>query len=206
MINFSKNLQELLDLKGVSQKELTDYCGKSPAWLSVMKKRSTIPDAETLDKIISFLGISNRGLLLKDENEVIEDSQPKFKLPLLSYVQAGQYTETFCDENDVEYIEVPYSNIKEGCFCLQVKGDSMSRSPGKSYYDGIFVIVDPNCDKSKDALNRKVVIARTEEGATIKEFVLEGDKPYLRPWNDRFQILEVTAETVIIGIVIQSFD
>lgn len=199
-VNFGNNLKNLLSSKNMTYKDLAAKCGKVESWVSQIIRRNQIPQKEDLETILKIFGKNNLSKLFLGI-----DSETN-KLPLLSYVQAGQYTETFCDENDVEYIEVPYSNIKEGCFCLQVKGDSMSRSPGKSYYDGIFVIVDPNCDKSKDALNRKVVIARTGEGATIKEFVLEGDKPYLRPWNDRFQILEVTAETVIIGIVIQSFD
>lgn len=198
-IEFGKNLKTLLSSKNMTYKDLANRCGKAESWVSQIIRRNQIPKSEDLEIMIRVFGRDKLQKLFLG----IDESSPK--IPLLSWVQAGSWSEII-STGDVEYIEVPYSNVKDGCFCLQVRGDSMSRSPGKSYYDGIFVIVDPNCDKSKDALNRKIVIARMNGESTIKEFVLEGDKPYLSPWNPKYSILEVTSSVEIVGIVIHSFD
>ena len=188
-IEFGKNLKTLLSSKNMTYKDLANRCGKAESWVSQIIRRNQIPKSEDLEIMIRVFGRDKLQKLFLG----IDESSPK--LPLLSWVQAGSWSEII-STGDVEYIEVPYSNVK----------DSMSRSPGKSYYDGIFVIVDPNCDKSKDALNRKIVIARMNGESTIKEFVLEGDKPYLSPWNPKYSILEVTSSVEIVGIVIHSFD
>lgn len=198
-MEFSKSLSAAIAKSGLSQKEIVARMKQrgeklTEATLSRWRNGQNKPDDQKIKILAEVLGISPYELTA---------SAYMNKIPLISWVQAGVWSETFTDY--AETIDVPVF-VKPNCFALQVRGDSMSRAIGKSYYDGCYVVVDPDFDKSPESLLHKVVIAQKQNEATIKEFILEGNKAYLKPWNNDYPILEVTSDTIIIGVVIRMFD
>ena len=199
-MNFSEKLKRIVSQSNMTQKAIVSAMNSkgvklTTATFSRWMNGTNEPEDENKIRILAEV--------LKIDPYELSGSAYLNKIPLLSWVQAGVWSETFTDY--VEYIEVPVL-VKAHCFALQVRGNSMSQSVGKSYFDGCYVIVDPTCDKTPESLLHKVVIARKQGEATIKEFILEGNKPYLKPWNPDYPILEVSDDTEIIGVVIRMFD
>ena len=91
-------------------------------------------------------------------------SEPVFEVPLISWVQAGQFTETIepTDFDDVqEHVVVPYR--RESLFALEVRGGSMSRvAPG-----GSLIVVDYY---DQDPVDGKCYIFRVGGEATFKRY------------------------------------
>lgn len=185
-------LKKEKDRVGWTGKELAEKMGVKPASVSRWLSGKDTPTLENLQKLSELLKVSISHLLGES-----------CMLPLLSWVKAGDFADALPFSYDT--IEVPMLIRRPDCFVLQVRGNSMSRPEGKSYFDGCYVVVDPHFDPAPDMLLHKVVIAQTSEGVTIKEYILEGDKPRLHPWNPAYHDLEVTEDTVIIGEVIKMF-
>ena len=129
--------------------------------------------------------------------------EPIRYLPLISWVQAGKWTEIDNARESETYerllpVTRRYSNR---AFALRVVGDSMSAPDGDSFPDGAIIVVDPN----QEAKNGSYVVVRTEgsDEATFKQLVIEGNHWYLRPRNPRYPIIEVTGEAAICGVVRQ---
>ena len=79
-------------------------------------------------------------------------------------------------------------------FALQVRGDSMI---GKHILDGDFVI----CEHGVTPRSGDVVAALIDNESTLKTFLRQGRKPYLRAENPRYPELIPAAELVIQGVV-----
>lgn len=197
-VNFGENLRKVMEQRKISGKELAEKLGVSTPCISRWLNNDNYPKPAMAAKIASILSVDYSVLVGAKELGNI------FQLPLLSWVQAGIWTASYTDY--AEYIDIPYSNIPQGCFVLRVRGESMSRASGKSYFDGCYVIVNPNCDKNPEELHHKVVIARNNGEATIKEFVLEDNQAFLKPYNTAFNAFPVTQDVEIVGEVIKMFD
>lgn len=154
---------------------------------------------DKLPKLAKMLGTNTDYLLSKKLiNDVSEPIKAK-KIPLISWVQAGQFNEMIDPVFD-EYIYVD-ENVPDECFALRVTGDSMtSQTGGKSIPDGSIVIVQPCC--FSEELNHKVVIARLNDKATMKELIIDSEI-YLKPWNAQYKIIEISSDVRIIGRVIR---
>lgn len=154
---------------------------------------------DKLPKLAKLLGTTTDYLLSKKlVNDVSEPMKAK-KIPLISWVQAGLFNEMTDPEFD-EFIYVD-DNVPDECFALRVNGDSMtSQTGGKSIPDGSVVIVQPCC--YSEELNHKVVIARLNDKATMKELVIDTDI-YLKPWNNFYKMIVISSEVEIIGRVIR---
>ena len=128
------------------------------------------------------------------------------KIPVISWVQAGAWSDTGCDDpamNCDEWMETS-SGVSEHAFALVVRGDSMtSLGNPRSIQEGAKVVVDPNFDH--DQLNRKIVVAMLEGSseATIKEFIQDGPVKFLKPLNPAYPSMQVTGNCRIVGVVKQ---
>lgn len=198
--NIKTNLGRLMVDNGITEQVLAVAIGVSQQAVNKWKTTGKVGKAN-LSKVAEFFK-TTPDLLMAGGNKTNLDPN---LLPLLSWVQAGDWADALPFSYDT--IEVPMLIKRPGCFVLQVRGNSMSRPEGLSYFDGCYVVVDPNIDRTPECLLHKVVVARTSEGATIKEFILEGNLKRLHPWNPdpSFHDLEVTEDTYIIGEVIKMF-
>ena len=128
------------------------------------------------------------------------------KIPIISWVQAGSWADTYCDNTEINpdgWIETS-AKVSTRAFALVVRGDSMTNhADPRSIQDGSKVIVDPEFDPAY--INRKIVVAMLDGSteATIKEFVQDGPSKYLNPLNSRYPVITVNGNCRIVGVVKQ---
>lgn len=127
-------------------------------------------------------------------------------VPVISWVQAGQWSEIIDSHHPGDgeaFVSVPGRVGKHG-FALRVEGDSMMNSgAGDSFPPGITIIVDPDVQAKTGSY--VVVRLDNEDQATFKQLIIDGGKRYLKPLNDRYPLMEITAPATICGVVVASF-
>ncbi len=124
-------------------------------------------------------------------------------LPLISWVQAGAWAEVAdpYQPGDYERLVPVTRRYSNHAYALKIKGDSMQAAEGVSFPDGSIICVEPN----QDARHGSYVVMKLEESqeATFKQLVIDGDRRYLKPLNQRYPIIEITREAVVCGVVRQ---
>lgn len=135
----------------------------------------------------------------------VTHTQPRGKVPLISWVQAGD----FCDAvdphpagKDDEWLECPMRHSKN-TYALLVRGSSMHNPMGdRSFAEGDIIFIDPDLQPQ----HRSLVICRLDGSneATFKRLLIEGDSKLLEAlnpsWPDR--IIKIEDNATICGVVI----
>lgn len=226
-------IRELRKAKGLTLQQLGDEFGISRASVSEWESGRSKPDANKLVHLADFLGTTvecllngdmNEGLSFKDSAatrrrlrggakqspDIVDNSEsnitewPVGKLPLISWVQAGDWSEivdNFQPGDAEDWIACPFPSGSHG-FVLRVVGDSMYNPSGDmSFREGDFISVNPD----REALHRSLVIARHNgEKATFKQLLIDGNEGAmlfaLNPnWPKRY--IPFDKHTEIIGVV-----
>ncbi|MBF0123627.1 MAG: transcriptional repressor LexA [Candidatus Omnitrophica bacterium] len=118
-----------------------------------------------------------------------------FQVPVLGRVQAGQAV--YAAEDLVGYLSLePLAFPGPDVFALRVRGQSMKDA---GIMDGDFVLIR----KQEHAQAGDIVVALMGDDATVKRLAKRGAQYFLDPANSDFQPISVTAETSIIGKVLQ---
>lgn len=116
-------------------------------------------------------------------------------VPLISWVQAGAFTEAIEDTNNAERI-ITDARVKPRTYALRVTGDSML----PLFPPGMILIIDPEMA----AAHGDYVIAKNGDNeATFKQLVKDGADWYLKPINPQYPI-KSAANIDIIGVVVQA--
>jgi repressor LexA len=123
--------------------------------------------------------------------------RPVADIPLFGSIPAGfaedrQQEATGCVSVDIETI-----GLKPGArtFALEVRGDSMI---GRHIVDGDLVLLEHGVNPR----NGDVVAALIDNESTLKTFVLERGKPWLRAENPRYPKMVPASELVIQGVMV----
>ncbi|MEJ6950551.1 transcriptional repressor LexA [Natronospora cellulosivora (SeqCode)] len=117
------------------------------------------------------------------------------QIPLVGKVTAGE--PILADENIEDFFPVPVEYLSSSAkelFMLEVKGESMIEI---GIHDGDLIIAQ----KQNYANNKDVIIALTEEGATVKRFFKEKDYIRLQPENKTMEAI-IVPDVYILGKVI----
>lgn len=126
-------------------------------------------------------------------------------VPFVGATSAGLFLETI--EETSEWIDLPGNQVKkisedvfkEKIFFVKVSGDSMT---GGGINDGNILLVKAISEyKSGD-----IVLVRTEDGTTVKRFIHDKGRIYLKPENPKYQNIPITDRTNFIGKVIQNLN
>ncbi|WP_175813341.1 LexA family protein [Burkholderia contaminans] len=226
-------IRELRKAKGMTLQQLADVFGISRASVSEWESGRSKPDGGRLLKLADVLDTSVEYLLNGDMNAahpsrdsaairrrlrggtkqspaVVDNSEsnitewPVGKLPLISWVQAGDWSEivdNFQPGDAEEWIACPFPSGRHG-FVLRVVGDSMFNPGGDlSFREGDFISVNPDWE----AKHRSLVIARHNgEKATFKQLLIdENDGPMLFALNPNWpkRYISLDKHTEIIGVV-----
>jgi len=167
------------------QKAILDYIttytmgrGYAPSLEEIGNKYSvSIP---TIHQHVKAL--EKKGYLKKEENQprgvsLFEQTPDSVEIPLLGFIAAGNPIEPI--ENP-KPIKVPKDLITNhgDYYALRVKGDSMIED-GICDQDVVVIKSQPIAN------NGDTVVAITEEGATLKKYVNQNGKIYLKPRNTR---------------------
>jgi SOS-response transcriptional repressor LexA len=132
---------------------------------------------------------------------------PRKRVPLISWVQAGSWSEVqdVFAAGEADEWESAYSSMPgESAFALLVKGDSMtSPYPGElTFPPGTIIIVDPG----RGAGPNDFVLAKdvSTQGATFKKLVFDGGRWFLKPLNPTYPTIEIDDPAMrVIGRVIE---
>jgi SOS-response transcriptional repressor LexA len=123
----------------------------------------------------------------------------KGKIPLINYVQAGNWVEIMESQEPMEWIERTIE-VSPKAFALRVVGDSMTNPFGApSLPEGFIAIVEPEAQY----VNGSIVVARLENSneAMIKQLVIDGPNRYLKPLNPNYRAIQINENCVICGVV-----
>lgn len=204
---------------GHTLKVIAEHVGVKQPTVSQWEADLIVPRGESLKKLEEILKTNSDWILHGKGNPdaryvLVQPDSQEFKaislstkrIPVISWVQAGAWSDIGCDDpamNCDEWMETS-SGVSEHAFALIVRGDSMtSLGNPRSIQEGAKVVVDPNFDH--DQLNRKIVVAMLDGSteATIKEYVVDGPYKLLRPFNSTYPTMQANGNCRIVGVVKQ---
>lgn len=198
-----QRIKRLRTAMGLSQVKLGQMVGASDVAIGYWERDINIPSSKALTQIAKIFKISESEILYGENIGNTENTSSKLKsIPILSWVQAGMFTESEGPKlfHDIEnYIDSAF-HVSSDAFALRVRGDSMFNPNGMpSIPEGSYIIVDPQLQPE----NGKIVVARIEgtDEATVKKLVIDGPNKYLVPLNPRYSPIQVNGNCTIVGVV-----
>lgn len=205
MFVYKRDLKPALKKIGMTQKELSKIVGKSERAVKGWVAGTSKPTYDGHEIIMKILGLNE------------DSSNTVVNVPVLSYVQAGEFTQSIEDIDPIGHMDLPANLVPKNAFLLEVKGDSMTFDLSEnqkldqkyckySLREGENVLIDPN-EVNHQSLIGKVVVARNSEGATVKLLYKENNKLCLMPLNSKFQNnddIKTPDDAEIIGKVVNS--
>ncbi|CAH3476759.1 LexA family transcriptional regulator [Escherichia coli] len=201
METVGQRIKALRRVTKTSQKELGKFCGVSDVAVGYWEKDINVPGGESLSKLAKYFNTSIDYILYGTEFEGNLITKMR-RIPVISWVQAGQFTECKAAEvfSEVDKWVETSLRIGDSSFALEVKGDSMTNPNGlPTIPEGATVIVDPDAEP----LNGKIVVARLDgtNEATVKKLVIDGPQKFLVPLNPRYPNISINGNCLIIGVV-----
>ena len=197
--------------KDLTQQKLADAIGVSrPAVTQWELNKTKNLDAENLYKLCAALEVSQEWILYGTGSDIMKSEESNVReppenlrimqIPVLTWVQAGPFVESYVDVEPIEYIALPLKNTRRA-YCLIVEGDSMVGPPGSdSYPPGSYIVLNPDLEPQNGS--RVVAKKKGTDEATFKVFRREGSELWLRPLNPQYQAIPMTSDYVIIGVVV----
>lgn len=201
METVGQRIKALRRVTKTSQKELGKFCGVSDVAVGYWEKDINVPGGESLSKLAKYFNTSIDYILYGTEFDGNLITKMR-RIPVISWVQAGQFTECKAAEvfSEVDKWVETSLRIGDSSFALEVKGDSMTNPNGlPTIPEGATVIVDPDAEP----LNGKIVVARLDgtNEATVKKLVIDGPQKFLVPLNPRYPNISINGNCLIIGVV-----
>lgn len=209
MKTWHERLRHALEQRNMRPKDLSDKVKVKPAsvsdWLSGETKKIEgenlirVCDALNINAKWLIFGIGDSGLNFTANQDLanytlIDSDQQITSVPLLSWVQAGDFMEAIEDFTG-ERIATD-AKVNKSSYALRVVGDSMM----PVFPPGTILIIDPEMV----AISGDYVIAKNGDNeATFKQLIKDGSDWYLKPVNPQYPI-KSAENTTIIGVVIQS--
>lgn len=198
--SFAKRLKEALELRGVSQAELSKRTGINRSSISTYLKGEYKAKQDKVDLMAQALGVSPAWLMGFD---IQPSGIPKLphgaqlkKVPMLGYAAAGKPLEDL--NQDVFYVDV--ENKYDVDFCITVAGDSMT---GANIYDGDIVFIK----KTSTVSNGQIACIQIDrEKVCLKRFYKTGDTVQLISENPKYPPMLFTSQNCeslqILGLAI----
>lgn len=187
--------------------DYVDFNGYPPTYREIGKQfniASTFGVKRHIDALVKkgFLNNTNnssRTLSLVVNNNPLQKG-PVVEIPVVGRVAAGQ---PILAQENIEgtfSIDKSFLGSHNQCFGLKVRGDSMINA---GILEGDLVIIQPQ----KEAVNGEIVVALIGDEATMKKYVVEENKIFLVPENEKYEaiVIENDEDFSIIGKVIGVF-
>jgi len=125
-----------------------------------------------------------------------------YLVPIAGESSAGSFTESYIDSfrwTTLPGVVLHNEEIKQAqdeVFVVKVYGDSMVNA---GIDDGDSLLVK----KTREFRSRDIVVARNDDGTTVKRFIAEPDgRAYLKPENPAYKIIPIFENTIFEGKVI----
>lgn len=181
--------------KKMSQALLAEKVGVSTPNISRYESGKQNPEFDKMKDIAEALNVRMSDLILMAEGNNVKTGPDLYRVPLISWVQAGNLKEVFInsDMDNLEWVETTY-RARKCTYALRVVGDSME----PKFPEGSIIIVEPE----EQANNKSFVIVRQDgDKATFKQLIDDGSERYLKPINERYPIIPFSSDSEICGVV-----
>ncbi|UTV26414.1 helix-turn-helix domain-containing protein [Photobacterium atrarenae] len=208
---FSERLNKACDQAGFPvrgrAKEIQEKLEEKVSVVAIRKwlNGEAIPDTKRMRNLAKIVGTSVDHLITGESDKTkVELAGSVNKVPVLSWVQAGVWTESPSAETlgDIINWQETTAKVTSKAFALRVRGDSMTNPHGyPSIPDGSIVIVE-SCP---DPENGKIVVAMLSdsEEATLKKLQKDGPFKHLIPLNPKYEPIPINGNCRIVGYVKQ---
>lgn len=214
MNTLSKRIKFARKEAGITQAELARRSGLKQgtiAGLESGKSGRTTSAAELSSALgisMEWLATGNGGMKENATNwtdNVIPTEPPRMRVPLISWVRAGAFSDIDADcQNDDydEWVDVQYSKPSSQSFALTVQGDSMTWGGKPNFPEGTKIIVDPN--RSPQVGDYVIAKDVDTQRATFKKLTTDDVNFYLKPLNSSYPTVPVDDPNMrCIGVVIE---
>lgn len=161
-------------------------------------------DAQRLLGISAMWIETGTGPMMVGGSDSLSIPTPKAKVPLISWVRAGSWTdvEDQLNSDQEAWVYADECRPSSHAFALRVEGDSMTSPVPPSFPDGCIIIVDP--DRAPKAGDYVVAKDITTQRATFKRLMTDGNRWYLKPLNTAYPAIEVDDPAMrVIGVAIE---
>lgn len=193
---------------GLTQRHIAEKLSVTPS--AVTQWESGMTEPKLILELSKILQCSQEWLLYGKGDpdsltNVSEGPEIKGLVPLISWVQAGQWTEVVdvCDLGLAEtHIACPAPHGDQ-TYALRVHGDSMTSPHGRTYPEGAIIYVDPDQNGSPNSGDRVIARLIGENAVTFKCYIEDSGRKFLKPLNPAYPI--ITEEFHILGKVIGSY-
>ena len=142
-----------------------------------------------------------RGIKILPLGYKIMEKEPLIQMVGIS--QAGSFIQSFAESFE-KWVSLPSVAVlnedirqaEDNVFIIQVNGDSMINA---GINDGDVLLIK----KTEQFRSGDIVVARSDDGTTVKRFVAESDgRAYLKPENPNYKIIPIFEDTYFDGKVI----
>jgi len=128
------------------------------------------------------------------QNNVIQLDHTIHRIPLVSWVQAGNWREIeLIEPDDYEWV-LAVSNVSSRAFALRIQGDSMQ----PEFTEGDVIICDPEAQWHSGSY---IVVIQDDNHATFKRVVYDGGRPMLKALNPVYGVIPMKDNAVVCGVV-----
>lgn len=139
------------------------------------------------------------------EPNVADIPRSRYRLPLISWVSAGQKDEAndpYSPGNAEAWIDFD-GPTSSSAFCLKVRGTSMVNPSGEepTFPDGCVIGVDPR--RRPKSFEFAVFRFGDTDEATFKQYVADGPLKMLRPLNPTFPVISLGPDAQLVGTVFE---
>ena len=192
--------------KGWTLEELAHQVETDSGNLSRLERGLQGASKELLGRVLKALDLSLASAGRIDEGSNITSAlQPTRKhkeYPLISWVQAGDLTESPSNVGSEHKWFESTENAGDGGYWLRVQGDSMTCLGNPSFPAGSLILVRPEAD----VINGKYyVVEMLDSGEkTFKQYVEDAGFKYLRPLNPGYRTIEINGNCRVLGRVIDT--
>jgi SOS-response transcriptional repressor LexA len=197
--------------KKLSLEDLAHQVNYDSGNLSRLERGIQNTNPEMLKLLMDALGIKlsaeaqREGQKVGDVSNVFDAQQPfrePRKYPLVSWVEAGEMTESPNKIGEVyKWLETTEA-AGDGAYWLTVSGHSMTSTGNPNFPEGSLILVKPDAE----IINGKYyVVEMLDSGEkTFKQYVEDAGFRYLRPLNDKYRTIEIDNNCRFLGRIVDT--
>ncbi|KQQ68256.1 repressor [Pseudomonas sp. Leaf127] len=197
-----------MEAQGISQESMAERLGVTQGAVGHWLNGKREPKLEMINRLLAELGAPALSINLPDTVQAPDaaplSSQRLYRYPVISWVTAGGWAEA------VEPYPPGYSDTYEltdykakgPAFWLEVRGDSMTASAGRSIPEGTLILVDSGIQPTPG----KLVLAKLPESneATFKKLVEDSGQLFLKPLNPAYPLITMRQDARLLGTIVRA--
>lgn len=196
-----KAMRQLRKANKMTQDDLAEKIGVATANISRYENGSQGIEVDKLPVLAKALDVTIPEFFALATGEELDNIEqgPELtsRVPLISWVQAGNLEEVFSDIHNVEdikWIDTTYK-ARKFTYALRVVGNSME----PQFPEGCTIIVEPE----EIPHNKSFIIAMLAESnrATFKQLIDDESGKFLKPLNKEYPMIPVDGNFSVCGVV-----